>query len=335
LEFAFSRQDGVMTRPEIYERWIQRQANWDDDEFLGKINSLQILRYRRLNERVVAFLGLIAGNAVESKPLLVDMGCGHADFSKELPERWRYIGLDPSPEQLAHGKQFLRGLMVVQGAAECPPLRNNCARVVLLKEVLDHGWDPSRIIRESHRILAPGGFLIVTVTNDRSWFKCLLPQVNKSLKEKQNDHFHFFSPSDLEQLAREARFDSVRLETYNHLKLPGFLERATGWAGLGFQRFLLGTTDALGRLLFPRWGGGMMLTAQKPLEDGCAVLPPLEFIVNQTSSVLPELLAVLVCPSCGSAIRSKGEDLECTACHRVFPVKEGIPSLMPELSKGS
>jgi len=27
--------------------------------------------------------------------------------------------------------------------------------------------------------------------------------------------------------------------------------------------------------------------------------------------------------------------LQCAACHRVFPVKEGIPSLMPEPSKGS
>jgi SAM-dependent methyltransferase/uncharacterized protein YbaR (Trm112 family) len=324
-----------MSHREIYERWTQQQAHWDDDGFLGKINSLQILRYRRLDERVVAFLDRIVGNAVEPKPLLVDMGCGHADFSKALPERWRYIGLDPSPEQLAHGKQFLRGLMVVQGAAECPPLKNDCASVVLLKEVLDHSWDPDRVFRESRRMLSPGGFLIVTVTNDRSWFKRLLPGINRALKQNQTDHFHFFGPSDLEQLAREAQFDSVRLETYNHLKLPGFLERATGWAGQGFQRFLLGTTDALGRLLFSRWGGGMMLTAQKPLEDVHPVLPPLEILLSSTSPVSPELLAVLVCPSCGSAIRSKGEDLECTACHRVFPVKEGIPSLMPELSKGS
>jgi SAM-dependent methyltransferase/uncharacterized protein YbaR (Trm112 family) len=324
-----------MTQEGFFECWSKQQAHWDDEEFLGSISKLQLLRYRLLNERVTTFLGRIATRAGWAKPLLVDLGCGHADFSDFIPSVWRYLGLDPSPEQLAHRSDLRHEVILVQGAAECPPLRDGCAQAVLLKEVLDHAWDPTRVFREARRVLASGGYLVVTVTNDKSWFKRLLPGVNKALKEKQNDHFHFFGPSDLEWLAQEARFDSIHVETYNLLKLPGFLERATGWFGSRFQRFLLGATDALGRLLFPRWGGGMMLTARKPSEGGQTATPPLEPPLTQTSPVSPELMMLLVCPTCGSAIRPKGEDLECSACHRLFPVKEGIPSLMPELSKGS
>jgi uncharacterized protein YbaR (Trm112 family) len=206
---------------------------------------------------------------------------------------------------------------------------------VLLKEVLDHGWDPGRVFREACRVLEGGGRLVVTVTNDRSWFKRLLPGVNRGLKAKQTDHYHFFGPQDLENLAREARFDTIHVETYNHLKLPGFLERVLGGAGEGFQRFLLAFTDFFGRLLFPRLGGGMMLTARKPPGDGSTASPSLEIPLSQNSSVSPDLLNILICPSCGAAIRTKGEDLECSACRRAFPVKEGIPSLLLEPTKGS
>jgi SAM-dependent methyltransferase/uncharacterized protein YbaR (Trm112 family) len=324
-----------MKKTELYQQWLQQQTHWDDEEYLGAISKLQRLRYRRLNERVAAFLNQVATAQKWLRPLLVDMGCGHGDFMESLESSWRYLGMDPSPEQLAYRDGVAKPFGFVQGAAECPPLRSGCAQAVLLKEVLDHGWDPARIFSEARKVLMPGGFLVVTVTNDRSWFKRLLPRVNQALKEKQTDHFHFFGPGDLGQLAREARFDSIRVDTYNHLKLPGVFEKTMGRFGEGFQRFLLGSTDRIGGWFLPRMGGGMMLTAQKPLEGGNPATTPLENFLSQPSPVSPELLEVLVCPSCGSAIRPKGDDLECAACHRIFPVKEGIPSLMPELSKGS
>ena len=56
--------------------------------------------------------------------------------------------------------------------------------------------------------------------------------------------------------------------------------------------------------------------------------------MTQSSPVSPELLALLVCPNCGSALRARENDLECYACHRAYPVKEGIPSLLPDPPKG-
>ena len=42
----------------------------------------------------------------------------------------------------------------------------------------------------------------------------------------------------------------------------------------------------------------------------------------------PELLNILVCPACGSALRDKENHLECTACKNRYPVEYGIPVLL-------
>jgi uncharacterized protein YbaR (Trm112 family) len=42
----------------------------------------------------------------------------------------------------------------------------------------------------------------------------------------------------------------------------------------------------------------------------------------------PELLNILICPACGSALRDKETAIECTACKSRFPVENGIPVLL-------
>lgn len=258
-----------MNPPGIYDRWQEAQAHWDDDEFLASLHRLMRMRYARLNDRVAAFLA--STSVGRSKPLLVDLGCGRGDFWGILSARgdakaWTYLGVEPSAEQLVHRERRDYSLGLIQAAAEKPPLCDMCADAVLMKEMLDHCWDPSAVFREARRLLKPGGVMVVTLTNDRSWFKRLMPGVNRRLKKTQTDHFHFFGPSDLERLAREARFDSISVDTYNHLKLPRFLEKATDLIGAQGQNALLAATDGWGRRFCPTSGGGMMLTARRPLE---------------------------------------------------------------------
>jgi SAM-dependent methyltransferase len=260
-------------RLDNYQKWKSLQSHWDDDEFLKSLTPLMKLRYRRLDERVEAAFAAAFAEAFGPsfpdvrRPLLLDLGCGRGEFAAYLKskwgnaEPWDYLGIEPSSEQLAHrdipklGKGFLRGL------AEKVPLADMCAHGVLVKEVLDHCFDPQAVFREARRLLKPGGLFVVTLTNDRSWFKRLLPSVNRSLKARQTDHLHFFGPDDLVRLAREASFDRVSVETYNHLKFPRFLESLLGPLGTSFGRAVLDSTDALGKALLPGMGGGMILKA--------------------------------------------------------------------------
>lgn len=43
-----------------------------------------------------------------------------------------------------------------------------------------------------------------------------------------------------------------------------------------------------------------------------------------------ELLDILVCPACKSALdyRTESQTLKCTACHRVYPIRDDIPIML-------
>jgi len=45
-----------------------------------------------------------------------------------------------------------------------------------------------------------------------------------------------------------------------------------------------------------------------------------------------ELLDILACPVCKTEIKQTTDEtgLKCLQCHRVYPVKEGIPVMIPD-----
>lgn len=46
--------------------------------------------------------------------------------------------------------------------------------------------------------------------------------------------------------------------------------------------------------------------------------------------VPPELLAILQCPACRSAVVESGESIVCSGCGLVYPVRDGIPHMLVE-----
>ena len=46
----------------------------------------------------------------------------------------------------------------------------------------------------------------------------------------------------------------------------------------------------------------------------------------------PELLELLICPDCRGAVRESADEtgLDCSACGRVYPVRDGIPVMLVE-----
>jgi uncharacterized protein len=46
----------------------------------------------------------------------------------------------------------------------------------------------------------------------------------------------------------------------------------------------------------------------------------------------PQLLEVLACPVCIAPVRELPDDrgIECSACGRVYPVRDGFPVMLPE-----
>ena len=252
-----------------YQKWKSLQSHWDDDEFLKSLTPLMRLRYLRLDEKVEAILdeAFHESGAFQGRPLLLDIGAGRGEFAHFLQGRgrtrvWNYLGFEPSAEQLKQRDIQDCGMGFVRAVAEQIPVQDMTAHGVLVKEALDHCFDPAKVFAQAKRLLKPGGVLVVTVTNDKSYFKRLLPFINQARKAGQTDHLFFFGPGDLRKLAEEAKFDRVSVETYNYLKLPRIFEQVLSLFGTSFNRALLNLTDSIGKVLLPGLGGGIILVAR-------------------------------------------------------------------------
>lgn len=253
-----------------YQKWKSLQAHWDDDEFLKSLTPLMKLRYRRLDEKVEAILdeNFHKTGAFKERPLLLDIGAGRGEFALFLQGRgrsrvWNYLGFEPSSEQLKQRDIQEFGMGFVQAVAEQIPVQDMVAHGVVIKEAIDHCYDPAKVFAEAKRLLKPGGVLVVTITNDKSYFKRLFPFINQARKAKQTDHLSFFGPAELRKLAEEAKFDRVSVETYNYLKLPRVFEQVLSLLGSPINRAVLNFTDIIGKVLLPGLGGGIILKATK------------------------------------------------------------------------
>lgn len=98
------------------------------------------------------------------KKAILDAGCGTGAILKQLGNEERNVGVDLAPEAISFCYQ--RGLNNVWQADICAlPFANASFDAVICSSVLYHQWvkDVARAVREMHRVLRPGGLLLLNV----------------------------------------------------------------------------------------------------------------------------------------------------------------------------
>lgn len=98
---------------------------------------------------------------------VLDLGSGEGRYCRKLTEMgYEVFGIDPTLALVEHSKAAQHDLKVVRGYGELLPFQGGCFDIVLSCLSLLDIDDYQAVIRESARVLRPGGTFIVANLND-------------------------------------------------------------------------------------------------------------------------------------------------------------------------
>jgi SAM-dependent methyltransferase len=145
--------------------------------------------------------------APDGRKRVLDVGCGAGNMFHHLDRYGPVVGVDNNPKPLAVAVE--RGYEVRQGTAEELPLDAESFDLVSLLDTIEHCEDDAAVLRECHRVCAPGGHLVITVPA----FMWLW-----SHNDVLNAHRRRYTARELRQKLHGTGF-RVRRITYNNFAL--------------------------------------------------------------------------------------------------------------------
>jgi SAM-dependent methyltransferase len=194
---------------------------------------------------------------------LLEIGCGAGNLLMQAVVRGSYpVALDLSMQALGFVRSRLeeactgtnapRGYACVQSIGELVPLPEDSFDCIILSEVIEHLEAPQVSIREATRVLRPGGRLLVTTPNYRSFWPVMewaVDRLNMAPKMAGEQHISKFQPASLRRLLKECRLNIEYFGTM-YMWSPFLSLVSTKWAD-----------GRLSRELENRSGLGMILVA--------------------------------------------------------------------------
>ena len=168
---------------------------------------------------------------LEGKRIL-DVGCGVGAFVRRLRQFSPSVyGMDVDAERVREGAEQLPNLGLSVG--EYLPFRDGTFDVILLHEVLEHVKDEEATLRETKRVLAPGGKVIIFCPNrlypfethgiflGRHYIFGNIPFVNylpNVVRDRLVPHARAYTTSGLRRTYRRA---GLRAQVHSYV-FPGF-----------------------------------------------------------------------------------------------------------------
>ena len=146
---------------------------------------------------------------------ILDVGCGGGLLTEPLQRLGANVtGLDASAEAIKAAKEHASvvGLDIDYRIGDLSSIPNELDQfdVVIASEVIEHVLDPQSFIEEIHKLISPGGKLIITTLN-RSLVSLLGAKIFaeyflKIVPVGTHDWRKFIKPSELNSMLRSARF---------------------------------------------------------------------------------------------------------------------------------
>jgi SAM-dependent methyltransferase len=144
---------------------------------------------------------------------VLDVGCGGGLFLRELHlAPGRAFGLDFSVDA-ARVAWATNGVPVACGALPRSPFRRASFAAITMFHVLEHLYDPAAYMEAAHRLLVPGGRLIVQVPNAACWQFLLFGEAWNGLDIPR--HLIDFKEQDLVNLLEYSGFEVLRRKHFS------------------------------------------------------------------------------------------------------------------------
>ena len=149
---------------------------------------------------------------------LLEVGCGAGNLLLQATVQRSYpVALDLSMQALAFVRSRLEeaqsgpespgGFACTQAIGESLPFADESFDCILLSEVIEHLEAPQISIREAVRVLCPGGRLLITTPNYRSFWPVMewvVDRMNMAPKMAGEQHISRFDPVSLKRMLVES-----------------------------------------------------------------------------------------------------------------------------------
>ncbi len=178
----------------------------------------------------------------------LDLGCGTGRFTETLAQAFAcpVVGVEPSEAMLAVARnEDLPGVEWKKGSAEDIPLEDGAVGLVFMSQVFHHLSDPQKALQEIHRVLAPGGCLVIrngTAENNEEteWLQCFPEALAFDIARMQTRRA-------LEETVCRRPFDLIAQQTFRQFFAPSYREYYEKIGGRGLSSLIAISDEAFAR----------------------------------------------------------------------------------------
>lgn len=145
---------------------------------------------------------------------LLDVGCGDGDFASLVADRFEELhGVDFAGVALERARARGVRTETVDLDKDSLPYADGFFDAVACLDVVEHVYDPVRLMRECRRVIAPDGRFVITTVNMR-YLKYLLslivggrfPRTSGDMTLYDGGHIHYFAQANVVDLLTTAGF---------------------------------------------------------------------------------------------------------------------------------
>jgi len=218
--------DGITPEALTSNRLADVAGSWEFDLLPDREREFPILRQNA--SAALARVGAHLPHPRATGGNLLDLGSGWGFFLAAAKEQgWSAYGLDPLPASAVYARATF-GVPVVTDTLHDDTYPPAFFDVVTAFQVYEHLPNPGDTTRILHRIIRPGGVLLIEVPTGDTWTMRLLGRRHRHFVQ---DHLNFFSYDTLGRMLADRGFTVC--DRYHPTRLMSCEHLAREWLHLG------------------------------------------------------------------------------------------------------